>query len=38
VRALFFWPLGGALALTALLGLGHASAGLASIVPKGLSA
>jgi Ca-activated chloride channel family protein len=37
VRALFFWPLGGAMALSALLGLGRAGSELASIVPRKLS-
>ncbi len=34
VRELFFWPLGGALALCGLLGLGRAGSELASIIPR----
>jgi Ca-activated chloride channel homolog len=34
VRALFFWPLGGALALCSLLGLGHAGSELNAIVQR----
>lgn len=34
VRALFFWPLGGAMALAAVLGLGRAGVELASIIPR----
>jgi Ca-activated chloride channel family protein len=34
VRALFFWPLGGAMALTAVVGLGRAGLELASIAAR----